>query len=30
MDCLNRLGYDIDISVRPANAPEGQLTLTIA
>lgn len=30
MDCLNRLGYDIEISVKPAKASEGQLTLTIA
>jgi predicted XRE-type DNA-binding protein len=30
MDCLNRLGYDIEISVKPAKASEGQLTLIIA
>ncbi len=30
MDCLNRLGYDIEISIKPAKASEGQLTLTIA
>jgi predicted XRE-type DNA-binding protein len=30
MDCLNRLGYDIEISVKPANASVGQLTLAIA
>ncbi len=27
MDCLNRLGYDIEIKVRPAFEPVGQLTL---
>ncbi|CAN7159446.1 helix-turn-helix domain-containing protein [Trinickia sp. LjRoot230] len=30
MDCLNRLGYDIEIKVRPAVEPIGHLTLTIA
>jgi predicted XRE-type DNA-binding protein len=30
MDCLNRLGYDIEISVKPTKAPVGQLTLAIA
>ncbi|WP_226833991.1 helix-turn-helix domain-containing protein [Acidithiobacillus ferrooxidans] len=25
MDCLNRLGYDIEIKVRPAAAPVGHL-----
>jgi predicted XRE-type DNA-binding protein len=30
MDCLNRLGYDIEISVKPAKVPVGQLTLAIA
>ncbi|OIQ78585.1 helix-turn-helix protein [mine drainage metagenome] len=30
MDCLNRLGYDIEIKVRPAHAPLGHLTLAIA
>lgn len=25
MDCLRRLGYDIEISVRPAQAPVGHL-----
>jgi predicted XRE-type DNA-binding protein len=30
MDCLNRLGYDIEIKVRPATAPVGHLTLAIA
>ncbi|MBV8048240.1 MAG: XRE family transcriptional regulator [Paludibacterium sp.] len=28
MDCLNRLGYDIEIKVRPAAEPVGHLTLT--
>ncbi|WP_372443875.1 helix-turn-helix domain-containing protein [Acidithiobacillus ferriphilus] len=27
MDCLNRLGYDIEIKVRPAVAPVGHLML---
>ncbi len=27
MDCLNRLGYDIEINVRPAAKPIGHLTL---
>jgi predicted XRE-type DNA-binding protein len=30
MDCLNRLGYDIEISVKPAKASVGQLTLAMA
>jgi predicted XRE-type DNA-binding protein len=30
MDCLNRLGYDIEIKVRPAAAPVGHLVLAIA
>jgi predicted XRE-type DNA-binding protein len=30
MDCLNRLGYDIEISVKPATMPKGHLTLAIA
>ena len=30
MDCLNRLGYDIEIKVRPAAAPLGHLTLASA
>jgi predicted XRE-type DNA-binding protein len=30
MDCLNRLGYDIEIQVRPAAEPVGQLRLAIA
>lgn len=29
MDCLNRLGYDIEIKVRPARKPIGQLTVAI-
>jgi predicted XRE-type DNA-binding protein len=29
MDCLNRLGYDIEITVRPASNPVGHLTLAI-
>ena len=29
MDCLNRLGYDIEIKVRPATAPVGHLMLAI-
>ena len=28
-DCLNRLGYDIEIKVRPAVEPMGHLVLTI-
>jgi predicted XRE-type DNA-binding protein len=27
MDCLTRLGYDIDIKVRPSKAPIGSLRL---
>ena len=27
MDCLNCLGYDIEIKVRPAAAPVGHLML---
>lgn len=27
MDCLNRLGYDIEIKVRPAAEPLGRLLL---
>ena len=27
MDCLNRLGYDIEIKVRPSARPTGHLTL---
>ena len=30
MECLNRLGYDIEIKVRPAAGPIGHLTLAIA
>jgi predicted XRE-type DNA-binding protein len=30
MDCLNRLGYDIEIRVRPAAEPIGHLTLATA
>ncbi|MCQ9147707.1 helix-turn-helix transcriptional regulator [Ochrobactrum sp. BTU2] len=30
MDCLNRLGYDIEITVKPAAAPVGHLTLAVA
>ena len=30
MDCLNRLGYDIEIKVRPASEPVGHLILAIA
>ena len=30
MDCLNRLGYDIEIKVRPAAEPVGHLVLAIA
>ena len=30
MDCLNRLGYDIEIKVRPAAEPIGHLTLATA
>jgi predicted XRE-type DNA-binding protein len=29
MDCLNRLGYDIEIKVRPAANPVGHLMLAI-
>ena len=29
MDCLNRLGYDIEIKVRLATAPVGHLVLAI-
>lgn len=27
MDCLNRLGYDIEITVKPADEPVGQFML---
>ncbi|WP_454692165.1 helix-turn-helix domain-containing protein [Achromobacter aloeverae] len=30
MDCLNRLGYDIEIRVHPAQEPLGHLILTCA
>ncbi|MBI5437182.1 MAG: XRE family transcriptional regulator [Nitrosomonadales bacterium] len=30
MDCLNRLGYDIEIKVKPTSAPVGHLMLAIA
>ena len=30
MDCLNRLGYDIEIKVRPASKALGHLTLAVA
>lgn len=30
MECLNRLGYDIEIRVKPAREPLGHLTLAIA
>lgn len=30
MDCLNRLGYDIEIRVHPTQASVGHLTLTHA
>lgn len=30
MDCLNRLGYDIEIAVKPAVDPVGHLTLAVA
>jgi predicted XRE-type DNA-binding protein len=29
MDCLNRLGYDIEIKVRPAAEPVGHLVLAV-
>ena len=29
MDCLNRLGYDIEIKVKPAASPTGHLVLTV-
>ena len=29
MDCLNRLGYDIEIKVKPASNPVGRLMLAI-
>lgn len=30
MDCLNRLGYDIEIKVKPAAASTGHLMLAVA
>ncbi|TAH12161.1 MAG: hypothetical protein EAZ11_07330 [Curvibacter sp.] len=30
MDCLNRLGYDIEIKVRPTVEPMGHLVLAFA
>jgi predicted XRE-type DNA-binding protein len=30
MECLNRLGYDIEITVKPANAAIGQILVAIA
>lgn len=30
MDCLTRLGYDIEIKIRPANAEMGHLMLALA
>lgn len=30
MDALNRLGYDIEITVRPTSDPVGHLTLAVA
>lgn len=30
MDCLNRLGYDIEIKVKPAAKPLGHLMLAVA
>jgi predicted XRE-type DNA-binding protein len=30
MDCLNRLGYDIEIRVKPAAKPLGHLRLAVA
>jgi len=30
MDCLNRLGYDIEINVKPAQQPIGHLKLAVA
>ena len=30
MDCLNRLGYDIEIKVKPSAEPVGQLMLAVA
>lgn len=30
MDCLNRLGYDIEIKVMPATESLGHLTLAVS
>ena len=30
MDCLNRLGFDVEIKVKPASEPVGQLLLAVA
>ena len=30
MDCLNRLGYDIEIKVKPAAKPIGHMMLAVA
>ncbi len=30
MDCLNRLGYDIEITIKPASEPVGHLMLAVA
>ena len=30
MDCLNRLGYDSEIRVKPAAAPVGHLKIALA
>lgn len=30
MDCLNRLGYNIEIMVKPADKPVGHLMLAVA
>jgi predicted XRE-type DNA-binding protein len=30
MDCLNRLGYDIEIRVKPTSDPVGHLLLAVA
>lgn len=30
MDCLNRLGYDIEITLRPGTQPVGHLLLAVA
>ena len=30
MDCLNRLGYDIEIKVKPTTEPIGHLMLAVA